>query len=98
MGEYNPGIVHASGWVENRNGNGVPPPLQHDPRVAQPNGYATYHPQNSVEGAYTYARNAPQQQIQQHQQQIPKSTDNNMLRLEALVAVATSEENVAAAY
>jgi hypothetical protein len=35
--------------------------------------------------------------MQQHQQ-IPKSTDNNMLRLEALVAVATSEENVAAAY
>jgi hypothetical protein len=97
MGEYNPGIVHASGWVENRNGNGVPS-LQHDPRAVQPNGYASYPPQNGVEGAYTYARAAPQQQMQQHQQQIPKSTDNNMLRLEALVAVATSEENVAAAY
>jgi hypothetical protein len=96
MGEYNPGIVHASGWVENRNGNGVPS-LQHDPRAVQPNGYASYPPQNGVEGSYTYARAAPQQQMQ-HQQQIPKSTDNNMLRLEALVAVATSEENVAAAY
>jgi hypothetical protein len=55
---------------------------------------------NGVENAYTYA--APhqgQQHIHNGQQgQAPKSTDHNMSKLDALVAVATSEENVATAY
>ncbi len=97
LGEYNPGIVHSNGWVENRNGNGVLPP--HDPRVAPPHGYAPYPPHGAAEGVYTYSSGAQQAQAQQQQHhQIPKSTDSNMLRLEALVAVATSEENVATAY
>ncbi|KAE8444625.1 hypothetical protein EG329_014373 [Mollisiaceae sp. DMI_Dod_QoI] len=94
MAEYNPGIVHANGWVENRNGN-IPP--QHDPRAVQTNGYATYPAPNGSDASYTYAPGNSQAQVQQHQQQIPKSS-GDMLRLEALVAVATSEDNVAAAY
>lgn len=89
-GEFNPGIVHSNGWIENRNGN-LPP--QHDPRAAQ-NGY-TYPPPHS-DGAYTYAPTAPQPAAQH--QQIPKSTDTSMLRLEALVAVAANEDKVATAY
>jgi hypothetical protein len=97
VGEYNPGIVHSNGWVENRNGNSIHP--SQDPRLAPPNGYAQYPPHGGAEGAYTYASSAQQAQAQQQQHhQVPKSTDSNMLRLEALVAVATSEENVAAAY
>jgi hypothetical protein len=97
LGEYNPGIVHSNGWVENRNGSGIIPPQ--DPRTVPTNGYAPYPPQSGPEAAYTYTPSAQQVQAQQQQHhQIPKSTDSNMLRLEALVAVATSEENVAAAY
>jgi hypothetical protein len=92
IGEFNPGIVHSSGWVENRNGNGMIP-AQHAP--PPPNGYAAYPPQNGADGGYTYGAGVQQAQMQQHQ--VPKNMDNNMLRLEALVAVATSEENVAAA-
>jgi hypothetical protein len=96
MGEYNPGIVHSNGWVENRIGSGIPP--QQDPRAGPPNGYAPYPPQSGTEGAYTYTPGAQRVQAPQQQHQIPKSTDSNMLRLEALVAVATSEENVATVY
>ena len=95
LGEYNPSIVHANGWVENRNGSTIPPPQ--DPRVVPSNGYTPYPSHSGTEAPYTYAASA-QQQAQQRQHQIPKPTDSNMLRLEALVAVATSEENVAAAY
>lgn len=90
MGEFNPSIVHSNGWIENRNGT-IPP--QHDPRAH--NGYQ-YPPPQSAETSYTYSPAV--QQPAQHQQQIPKSTDSNMLRLEALVAVATSEDKVATAY
>jgi len=67
-------------------------PAQHAP--PPPNGFAAY-PQNGADGGYAYGAGVQQAQLQQHQ--VPKSMDNNMLRLEALVAVATSEENVAAA-
>jgi hypothetical protein len=90
--DYHPGIVHANGWVENRNGN-IPP--QHDQRATPTNGY-TYPPPNGAEASYTYTPNYQQTQVQQQHQHIPKST-GDMHRLEALVAVATSEENVAAA-
>jgi hypothetical protein len=96
LGEYNPGIVHSNGWVENRNGGSIPPPQ--DPRAVPTNGYAPYPPHSGTEAAYTYASSAQQQAQQQQHHQIPKSTDSNMLRLEALVAVATSEEKVATAY
>ncbi|KUJ15010.1 uncharacterized protein LY89DRAFT_127668 [Mollisia scopiformis] len=92
--EYNPGIVHASGWVENRNGN---IPTHHDPRAMPTNGYSSYPPPNGAEASYTYAPGHSHAQVQQHQQQIPKSS-GDMNRLEALVAVATSSDNVAAAY
>lgn len=62
-----------------------------------PNGYTPYPRQNGADASYTYAPGHPQAQVQQHQQQIPKSS-GDMLRLEALVAVATSEDNVTAAY
>lgn len=93
--EIHPSIVHANGWVENRNGNAIGSMHHHqDPREPAPNGYATYHRQNGPEGSYTYTPANSQGQIH-HQHQVPKSTDSNMLRLEALVAVATSEENAA---
>jgi hypothetical protein len=89
-GEFNPSIVHSNGWIENRNGT-MPP--QHDPRAHS--GYQYPPPPQSIETSYTYAPSS--QQPAPHQPQIPKS-DSNMLRLEALVAVATSEDKVATAY
>ncbi|CAG8952148.1 hypothetical protein HYFRA_00000887 [Hymenoscyphus fraxineus] len=89
--EVNPSIVHANGWVENRNGLVNP---HQDPREPASNGYASYYRQNGPEGSYTYTPANNQGHIR-HQHQVPKSTDSNMLRLEALVAVATSEENAA---
>ncbi|KAK0114775.1 hypothetical protein ONS95_014258 [Cadophora gregata] len=93
MGEYNPSIVHANGWVENRNGL-----QQHDPRNGPTNGYTNYPPQNGAEAAYTYGPGAHQNQVQQNDQ-VPKS-NSNMNRLEALVAVATAADakEVTAAY
>lgn len=86
--ESNPGIVHANGYVEARDY-----PMQ-DAR-AGPGGYHQYPPPHGPDGAYTYAHGQqPPQGDQQHHE--PKAQDNSMLRLEALVAVATSEENVAA--
>lgn len=98
VAEFNPSIMHSNGWVENRNGGSFP--AQQDPRAAPaPNGYTSYAPQNGTETAYTYTPGqAPPQIMQARMQgQVPKNTDSNMLRLEALVAVATSEENVSAA-
>ncbi|KAL2063907.1 hypothetical protein VTL71DRAFT_4401 [Oculimacula yallundae] len=83
MGEYNPGIVHSNGWVENRNGV-----QQHDPRSGPPNGYTNYAPQHGVE--YTYGPGMHQNPVQQHEQ-VPKS-NRDMVRLEALVAVATAAD------
>lgn len=99
VGDFNPSIVHSNGYVEGRNGAFI----QNPPIVPSnaPNGYPTYQPQpmNGVEQAYTYAPHQAQQHMHHGQQgQNPKSTDNNMSKLDALVAVATSEENVAAAY
>ena len=86
--EYNPGIVHSNGWIENR-------PPQHDPRAPH-NGYK--YPVQHPDGAYTYTPALPQPQAQ-HQQQIPKSQqDDSMIRLQALVAVASQEDKVATAY
>jgi hypothetical protein len=59
-------------------------------------GYAHYAHPHGPDSAYTYAHGQQAPQVDpQHQE--PKAPDNSMLRLEALVAVATSEENVAAA-
>ncbi|RDW73697.1 C2H2 and C2HC zinc finger-2 [Coleophoma crateriformis] len=89
--EYNPAIVHANGRVE-------PTGPAQEAWLAQKahNGYTSYPAQPA--GTYTYgpSRNNGQP-IQQGPSQISKQQpDSNMLRLEALVAVATSEENVAA--
>jgi hypothetical protein len=99
VGDFNPSIVHSNGYVEGRNGVFIQnPPIVHS---NVPNGYPTYQPQsmNGVEQAYTYAQHQTQQHMHNGQQgQIPKGSDNNMSKLDALVAVATSEENAAAAY
>jgi len=55
---------------------------------------------NGMEHSYAYA---PHHQAQDHmhsghQGQVPKSSNSDMSALEALVAVATSEDKVAAAY
>lgn len=87
MGEYNPGIVHANGWIENRNGV-----QQHGPRPTRE--YPEFAQQNGAEGAYAYGPGAHQNQAQQHEQ-VPKS-NGDMVRLEALVAVATAQDTKAA--
>jgi hypothetical protein len=92
VGDSNPSIVHSNGFVEARSGVFI-----HNPPVVPsnaPSGYPTYHPQpmNGVDHAYTYAPPQGQQQRQ------PPNAENPMSKLDALVAVATSEENVAAAY
>jgi hypothetical protein len=94
IGDVNPSIMHSNGHVENRHD-----PHVYDPRIVPSNGtngYTNYHPPPNGEPGYTYGhgQHAPPGQPQH---QAPKGTDSNMLRLEALVAVATSEENVAAA-
>jgi hypothetical protein len=67
--------------------------LFQDKKEALPsNGYSPYPPHSGTEAPYNYAASA-QQQVQQRQHQIPKPTDSNMLRLEALIAVATSQDN-----
>ena len=100
VGDFNPSIVHANGYVEGRNNIFI----QNPPIVLSnaPNGYSAYHPQptNGMDQAYTYA---PHHQVQQHmhneqQGQVPKTNEIGMSKLDALVAVATSEENVASAY
>jgi hypothetical protein len=104
ISEYNPGIVHASGWVENRSGNPpAPPPPPQERRVD--NGYGQYQQQGNghVErGTYTYSSTPAQQHGVSggmgNPPSVPKSGNDDLLRLQALVAVATSEENSAAAY
>jgi C2H2 transcription facotor len=88
VGDVNPGIVHSSGWVDHRNGNGMIP-AQHQQHP--PNGYVSYPTQQSTETGYNYGSGSQHGQMEQQPQ------GSNMLRLEALVAVATakSEENVA---
>lgn len=91
--DSNPGIVHANGYVETRDGY-----LGHDQRTGsshEPGGYQHYPHPHGPDAAYTYThgQQAPQADPQ-HQE--PKVPDNGMLRLEALVAVATSEKNAAA--
>jgi hypothetical protein len=93
--EYNPLIVHSSGWVEpSRPGAHMqdtrPPPSSTSNGHAHCLSNSTESSYNHYPGSQSIAPAPPQQR------QVPK-TDNNMLRLEALVAVATSEENVVAA-
>jgi C2H2 transcription facotor len=92
--DSNPGIVHANGYVETRDNYPM-----HDAQAGsthESGGYAHYPHPHGPDSAYTYAHGQQAPQVDpQHQE--PKAPDNSMLRLEALVAVATSEENVAAA-
>lgn len=91
--DSNPSIVHANGYVENQGGFPM-----HDPRAGSSNDvgvYTHYPPAHNPDAAYTYAHGQQPPQAEPQDQQ-PKAADSSMLRLEALVAVATSEENVAA--
>jgi C2H2 transcription facotor len=92
--DSNPSIMHSNGYVESRDSYPV-----HDPRSGSTHdlsGYANYPPTNGPDASYTYAHGHQAPQVEP-QHQVPKASDSSMLRLEALVAVATSEENVAAA-
>ena len=86
VADYNPSIVHSSGWVEQSQ------------RPAQPNLLPNHNMNYTYGppiGSYTYGSDThsiPPKPI--HEEPKPDS----MLRLEALVAVATSEENATAAY
>lgn len=94
--DLNPSIMHSNGYVESRNGNGFPVPENRIVPSNAPNGYPTYQPREGQD--YTYSHGQPATAAQ-GQHGVPKGRDatGDMLRLEALVAVATSEENVAAA-
>lgn len=92
--DTNPSIVHANGYVETRDSYPT-----HDPRSGpshEQSAYAHYPHPHGADAAYTYAHGKQAPQVDPQQQE-PKAPDNSMLRLEALVAVATSEENVGAA-
>lgn len=93
VGELNPSIVHSNGWVETRNGKRIAG--QQDIQSSQHHNYPPYPRPNGADASYTYAPGGNQGPVQR-EHQVPKSTDSNMLRLEALVAVATSEENATA--
>jgi hypothetical protein len=86
VADYNPSIVHSSGWVE---------PSQ---RPLQPNSLPN-HNMN-----YTYGHSAGSYPYGSESHSIPSKPiheepkPDSMLRLEALVAVATSEENATTAY
>ncbi|KIM98157.1 hypothetical protein OIDMADRAFT_76070, partial [Oidiodendron maius Zn] len=86
--DTNPSIVHANGYVETRDSYPA-----HDPRSGpshEQSAYAHYPHPHGADAAYTYAHGKQAPQIDPQQQE-PKAPDNSMLRLEALVAVATSE-------
>jgi C2H2 transcription facotor len=80
--DYNPSIVHSSGWVE---------PSQ---RPMHSNPYSTYPPGNA-DSSYSYN---PGSRSMAHNPVHEEPKPDSMLRLEALVAVATSEENATTAY
>jgi C2H2 transcription facotor len=80
--DYNPSIVHSSGWVE---------PSQ---RPMHSSPYATYPPGNA-DSSYSYN---PESRSLAHNPEHEEPKPDSMLRLEALVAVATSEENATTAY
>ncbi|KAH6677076.1 hypothetical protein B0J14DRAFT_335149 [Halenospora varia] len=84
--ELNPAIVHSNGWIENRNG---PVPVHDHQQLANP--YAQYSQQNHQEGAYTYAP-ATQRQVQAPQHQAPKSTNNDLSGLDALLVAAGASD------
>ncbi|KAH8819781.1 hypothetical protein F5884DRAFT_744172 [Xylogone sp. PMI_703] len=83
--EYNPSIVHSGGWIESSRpvsqGNQAPPQSPYNYPPPSTNRYAY--------GTTSHPSSAPAHEV--------RKTDNDMLRLEALVAVATSEGNAAAA-
>jgi hypothetical protein len=81
--DYRPSIMHANGHVE---------PSQH--AVQHANSYGNYTA-NNADSSYTYGPDSRTAQTNPvHQEPKP----DNMLRLEALVAVATSEKEATAAY
>lgn len=94
LGEYHPSIMHANGYVENRDGF-APVPESRILGSNAPPAYGAYtHPPNG-EPAYTYAHGRqPPEQPPHHQ--IPKGVDTNMSPLDTLVAAATSQANTAA--
>jgi len=89
--EYNPGIVHSNGYVENRHVMPVP-----ESRILSsnaPNGYYPAPP--NTEQGYTYAHGQPPpQQAQQHQ--VPKDAHSDMSAFQVLVDVAANEGKAAA--
>lgn len=82
--EYNPSIVHSGGWIESSRpvsqGNAAPPPSGYSYAPPATNAYPY--------GAASHPSSGPAPEV--------RKPDNDMLRLEALVAVATSEGNAAA--
>jgi C2H2 transcription facotor len=82
VADYHPSIVHSSGYVEPSH------------RTIPTNPYANYTPGN-VGGSYPYGHDS--RSMHQHPVHEEPKPDS-MLRLEALVAVATSEENATTAY
>ncbi|KAG9246016.1 hypothetical protein BJ878DRAFT_540716 [Calycina marina] len=89
VAELHPSIVHSNGYVEHR--SGMPAILSHDPRII-PSSRPAYQGRYQQNQETTYTYHGQQQQAQG----APKQTDG-MSALDTLVAVATSEDNIAAA-
>ncbi|KAI9801712.1 MAG: hypothetical protein M1833_002394 [Piccolia ochrophora] len=80
VGEYNPSIVHSNGWVET------------DPAASVDEPHPNYAPAPASHGkAYAIPANGSSSAAVDSSAEAPKR-DGDMLRLEALVAVATSED------
>lgn len=96
IAEYHPSIMHSSGWVEPQSHVRDAPPAPHQ----QTDRYSgTFGPQGGLNSSskptYSYDPTMRTMAPSLGQRQEPKT---DMLRLEALVAVATSEDNATTAY
>ncbi|KAI9747107.1 MAG: hypothetical protein M4579_007526, partial [Chaenotheca gracillima] len=80
VGEYNPSIIHSNGWVETSSNGPAEEAHQNYPAA---NGPSEGFPLGAAAGT-TAASVATQPE--------PPKREGDMLRLEALVAVATSED------
>ncbi|KAI9676833.1 MAG: hypothetical protein M1817_006672 [Caeruleum heppii] len=79
LGEYNPSIVHSNGWVETLAGASVAEETSHQTAGHHGNAYALSSDVGRASGSSA-------------NQMEPPKRESDMLRLEALVAAATSEE------
>ncbi|PQE26566.1 C2H2 transcription factor protein [Rutstroemia sp. NJR-2017a BBW] len=87
---FNPPILQSNGYIETRH---QPPQLIRPPQAIT----QTYYTQAAPEPSYTYSPYSSHPGAASHQHEASKPSHGNMNRLDALVAVATSEEHATTA-